>query len=94
MATGTGTPSTTALGTELSRVSIASTGSLTRVLAVVTAIANWAAGIGTGTITEAGIFSAASGNDSTHPMYVSASFGAITKNAGDTLQITWTITLI
>lgn len=51
-------------------------------------VGDWAAGDGTGAITEAGLMSAASGPG----MYAYASFSAINKAAGDTLQINWTIT--
>jgi hypothetical protein len=86
MAIGTGTPSGTALGTELDRNALTSK---TRSNAVVTMVGDWAAGDGTGTITEAGVFDASS----TGNMHLSASFGAITKGASDTLQITWTLTI-
>lgn len=86
MAIGTGTPSGTALGAEVARAAFST---LTRSTNVVTAVGNYAAGTGTGTITEEGIFDAASvGN-----MHFSSSFGAITKGASDTLQITHTITV-
>ena len=49
---------------------------------------DWAAGDGTGTITEAGIFNASS--DGT--MLARTVFSAVTKAAADTLQIVWTIT--
>jgi hypothetical protein len=62
--------------------------SKTRSNAVVTMVGDWAAGDGTGAITEAGIFDAASAGN----MWVSASFSTINKAAGDTLQITWTLT--
>lgn len=85
MAIGTGTPTGTALGTELDRNALTSK---TRSNAVVTMVGDWAAGDGTGAITEAGIFDAASvGN-----MWVSASFSTINKGASDTLQISWTLT--
>lgn len=48
----------------------------------------WAAGDGTGAITEAGIFNDASAGD----MLCYADFSAINKAAGDTLEITWTLT--
>ncbi len=86
VAIGTGTPSGTALGTELDRNAFTTK---TRSNAVVTIVADWAAGDGTGAITEAGIFDAAS----TGNMHCSASFSVINKAAGDTLQITWTITV-
>lgn len=51
-------------------------------------VADWAAGDGTGAITEAGIMNASSGPG----MTCYASFSAVNKAAGDTLQITWTVT--
>jgi hypothetical protein len=86
MAIGTGTPTGTALGTELDRNALTSK---TRSGAIVTMIGDWAAGDGTGAITEAGIFDAASAGN----MWVSSSFSVINKAAGDTLQITWTLTV-
>jgi hypothetical protein len=65
--------------------------SKTRSANVVTMVANWAAGEATNSnINEAGLFSAAaSGN-----MTARAIFGsAVNKGAGDTLQVTWTITI-
>ena len=88
MAIGTGSPAATLLGAEIDRNALTSK---TRSGAVVTMVGDWAAGDGTGTITEAGIFDIATAN--TVNMYCSASFGAITKAAGDTLQITWTLTV-
>lgn len=85
MAIGTGTPSGTALGTELDRNANTSK---TRSGAVVTIVADWAAGDGTGAITEAGLFDASS----TGNMWASTTFSVINKAAGDTLQITWTLT--
>ena len=86
MAVGTGTPSATALGGEIARVAFTSK---TVSANVCTVVANYAAGIGTGTITEAGTFDAATAGN----MWTSASFGAVTKASGDTLQITWTLTV-
>ena len=85
MAIGTGTPSGTALGTELDRNALTSK---TRSNAVVTMVGDWAAGDGTGAITEAGIFDASSSGN----MWVSSSFSVINKAAGDTLSISWTLT--
>jgi hypothetical protein len=85
VATGTGTPGATALGVELNRQALTTK---TRSGAVVTIVADWAAGVGTGAITEAGIFDAAT----TGNMHASQSFAVINKAAGDTLQITWTLT--
>lgn len=47
------------------------------------------AGDGTGTVTEAGLFSANPGGT----MMARTTFGDVTKAAGDTLQVTWNITL-
>lgn len=85
MAVGTGSPSGTALGTELDRNALTSK---TRSNAVVTMVGDWAAGDGTGAITEAGIFDAAS----TGNMWMSTSFSVVNKAAGDTLSISWTLT--
>lgn len=85
MAIGTGSPSGTALGTELDRNALTSK---TRSGAVVTMVGDWAAGDGTGTLTEAGVFDAAS----TGNMYLSTTL-AVTKGASDTLTITWTLTI-
>ena len=86
MAIGTGSPGATALGTEIDRNAL---GSKTRSGAIITFTATWAAGDGTGTLTEAGIFDAAS----TGNMWCSTSFGAKPKAAGDTLSATWTFTV-
>jgi hypothetical protein len=87
MAIGTGTPSGTALGSELDRNAFTSK---TRLSNVVTVVGDWAAGDGTGAITEAGTFDQSSlgGN-----MWMSASFSVINKAAADTLSITWTLTI-
>jgi uncharacterized Ntn-hydrolase superfamily protein len=86
MAIGTGTGGTTALTTELDRNALTSK---TRSTNVVTFQGDWAAGDGTGAITEAGIFDAAS----TGNMLQYNSFAVINKGASDTLQIVWTLTL-
>lgn len=90
MAIGTGTNAAaagdTALQTELDRNALTSK---TRSTNVVTMVGDWAAGDGTGAITEAGILDAAS----TGNLYVRAVFSAINKGASDTLKITWTITV-
>lgn len=87
MAIGTGTPSGTALGSELDRNAFSST--QTRSGAVVTYFGFWNAGDGTGAITEAGTFDAGS----TGNMWMSASFAVVNKLAADTLSITWTLTV-
>lgn len=86
MALGTGTPSATALGTELDRNALSGK---TRSNAIVTFTATWAAGDGTGTLTEAGIFDAASAGN----MWCSATYAAKVKAAADTLSATWTFTV-
>ena len=86
MGIGTGTPSATALGAELDRNALSGK---TRSNAVVTFTATWAAGDGTGTLTEAGVFDAAT----TGNMWCSASFTAKVKAAADTLSATWTFTV-
>lgn len=85
MAIGTGSPSGTALGTELDRNALTSK---TRSNAVVTMVGDWAAGDGTGALTEAGVFDASS----TGNMWMSTSFSVVNKAAADTLSITWTFT--
>jgi hypothetical protein len=91
MAIGTGTvdPAVgdTALGTEIDRNALTSR---TDSGNVVTYVGDWAAGDGTNSaITEAGIFNASSGGT----MLARTEFAAINKAAGDTLKITWTVTV-
>ncbi|HSG51709.1 MAG TPA: hypothetical protein VLA40_06350 [Rheinheimera sp.] len=91
MAVGSGTTAAaagnTALETQIgSRVSLTST----TVTANATAyVATFAAGTGTGAITEAGIFNASTSGT----MLCRTVFSVVNKGADDTLQITWTITL-
>lgn len=89
MATGTGAGAPaladTALTTELSRVALTSRTDATN---VVTYVGDWAAGTGTGTLTEAGIFNAGAAGT----MLARANI-SVTKGASDTLKITWTVTL-
>lgn len=86
MAIGTGTGGTTTLNTELDRNILTSK---TRSSAVVTMQGDWAAGDGTGAITEAGIFDASSSGN----MWTYQSFSVINKGASDTLSIVWTLTI-
>jgi len=90
MEVGTSTPASTLLGGYIAS-SRTALDSKTRSGAVVTMICTFAAGVGTGTITEAGVFDVVTQN--TVNMWCSASFGAVTKAAGDSLVITWTLTL-
>jgi len=78
--------SQTALGTELGRVALDST---TRATNTITYVATFPAGTGTGAITEAGILNAgATGN-----MLCRTVFGVVTKASGDTVVITWNVTV-
>ena len=90
MAVGTGTTAAaagdTSLGTELDRNSIAST---TVTGNQIEYTSTWAAGDGTGAITEAGIFNDASAGT----MLARTVFSVVNKDANDTLSITWTVTL-
>ena len=76
----------TALGSELGRVALTSTTVTANAIAYV---ADFAAGTGTGAITEAGIFNAASSGT----MLCRSTFGVVTKSATDSIRITWTITV-
>lgn len=94
MAIGTGTTAAaagdTALETELDRNALTSktqgTGSDAH---KVTYIADWAAGDGTGAITESGIFNSASAGT----MLCRTVFSVKNKGAGDTLTLTWVLTI-
>lgn len=90
MAIGSGTTAAaagnTALGTELGRVSLTST---TVSNAVVTYVASFAAGTGTGAVTEAGILTAASGGT----MLCRTVFSVVNKGSADSMTITWTVTV-
>lgn len=89
MEIGTGTTAAaagdTALQTALDRNAVTS---LTDSGAVLTAVGTWAAGDGTGAITEAGVFNAGAAGT----MLARAVFSVINKGASDTLTITWTFT--
>jgi len=58
--------------------------------AIITMICTFAAGVGTGAITEAGVFNVVTQN--TTDLILVASFAAVNKAAGDSLVITWTLT--
>lgn len=80
------TTSQTALGAEAARVALDSTSRTTNTLSYV---ATFPAGTGTGTLREAGIFNAgASGN-----MLCRTNFNDVNKAAGDTIVITWNVTI-
>jgi hypothetical protein len=90
MAIGSGTTDPavgdTALQTELGRVSLTSSASSG---AVVTYIASFGAGTGTGAVTEAGILNASSGGT----LLCRTEFATVNKGADDSMSITWTITV-
>jgi len=90
MAIGSGTTNPaagdTALETELGRVALTST---TVSGAVVTYVATFAAGTGTGAVTEAGILNASSSGT----LLCRTEFSVVNKGASDSMTITWTVTV-
>lgn len=88
MAIGEGTPTALLLGAEIARVAFTSK---TRSLATVTVIAVFGAGVGTGAITEAGTFDVVTANSGN--MWMKNSFAVINKTAGDSLTLTWGLSL-
>lgn len=76
----------TTLGTELGRSSLTSFSATSN---TVTATANFAAGVGTGSITEAAILNASSGGT----MLCRTTFPVVNKAAGDSIAISWVITI-
>ena len=75
-----------ALGSELGRVALTST---TVSGAVVTYVATFPAGTGTGAVTEAGILNASSSGD----LLCRTVFSVVNKGASDSMTITWTVTV-
>ena len=90
MALGTGTNAAaagdTTLQTEIDRNALTSTTVSPNTVAYG---CTWAAGDGTGAITEAGLFDAASTGD----MLARTVFSVVNKGASDSITITWTITI-
>ncbi len=90
MAIGSGSTaaaaSDTALGSQLGRVALTST---TVSSAVVTYVASFPAGTGTGAVTEAGILNASSGGT----MLCRTVFSVVNKGASDSMTVTWTVTV-
>jgi len=86
--TGTATPiaGDTTLGTEAGRVSLTAFTASTN---TVTATATFAAGTGTGAITEAGILNNSSGGT----LMCRTTFPVVNKAAGDSIAITWVVTV-
>tara|TARA_R110002012_G_scaffold105085_3_gene245925 strand:- start:622 stop:1062 length:441 start_codon:yes stop_codon:yes gene_type:complete len=93
MEVGTGTTDpvagNTALETPVSSSRTAFTSSAAVSGAVVTYVTAFAAGTGTGALTEAGIFNASSGGT----MLCRTEFAVVNKGASDTMTITWTVTV-
>ncbi len=90
MAIGTGSTAAasgdSALGTEAARQALTST---TVNNNAVSYVASFAAGTGTGAITEAGILNANSGGT----LLCRTVFSVVNKGASDSMTITWTITI-
>ena len=90
MAIGTGTSAAasgnTTLGTEAARVALTST---TVTANAVAYVCSFAAGTGTGAITEAGILNGASGST----LLCRTVFSVVNKGASDSMTITWTVTI-
>jgi len=90
MAIGTGTTSPgagdTALGTQTGRVSLSGSVVSTN---TITYTATFPAGTGDGAITEAGVFNASSGGT----MLCRTTFPVVNKASGDTIAITWVVTV-
>jgi hypothetical protein len=86
--TATTTPAVgnTTLGTEAGRVALASFSNSAN---AVTATATFPAGTGTGAITEAGIFNA----NTSGTMLCRTTFPVVNKAAGDSIAVTWVVTV-
>jgi hypothetical protein len=90
MALGSGTTAAaagdTALGTELGRSALTST---TVFGATITYVASFGAGSATGAVTEAGILNAASSGT----LLCRTVFPVVNKQAGDSMTVTWIVTV-
>jgi hypothetical protein len=90
MSVGSGTTAPavgdTTLQTELGRVTLTSSASAG---AVVTYVASFGAGVGTGAVTEAGILNAGSAGT----LLCRTTFAVVNKGADDSMSVTWTITV-
>jgi len=93
MEVGTGTTNPAAGNTTLeSAVSSSRTAFTTSAAvsgAIVTYVTAFGAGVGTGALTEAGIFNASSGGT----MLCRTEFDVVNKGSADTMTITWTVTV-
>ena len=93
MSVGSGTTAAAAGQTDLvsvlgSRAAISST-TITGSDKAVTYVSSFAAGNGTGAVTEGGLFNSSSGGD----MLCRTVFAVVNKAADDVMSITWTVTL-
>jgi hypothetical protein len=90
MSVGSGTTAAaaadTALGSELGRVSLTSTTVSTN---TITYVATFPAGTGTGAVTEAGILNAGTAGS----LLCRTVFPVVNKQAGDSMTVTWTVTV-
>ena len=92
MEVGTGTTAAAVGDTTLQTVVASSRTSLTSTTVTTNSVAyvcSFGAGVGTGALTEAGLFNAASAGT----MLCRTVFSVINKGAADTLGITWTVTV-
>jgi hypothetical protein len=91
MALGSGTTAAAAGQTDLVSIlgSREALDSSTASSNTITYVSSFEAGEGTGAVTEAGIFNAASSGD----MLCRTVFSVVNKEADDTMSVTWTITL-
>lgn len=80
--------SDTSLGVELARVALAVNGG-TPSANTITYSANIGAGVGTGALTEAGVFN----DSSTGTLLCRTVFPVVNKLAGDSIAISWTISI-
>lgn len=92
MAVGTGSTAAaagnSALGSEIDRNALTTSGG-TASSNTVQFDCTWAAGDGTGALTEAGLFTASSGGT----MLARTVFATVNKGADDTVTISWTVTV-
>ena len=92
MAVGSGTAAPvladTVLGTEITRVAFDSDNIVDN---VITYVATYAPGVGTGAITEAGIFNDAGAN--LGDLLCRTTFAVVNKAVDDSMVITWTVTV-
>jgi len=75
----------TTLGAEVARQALTSGSAASN---VVTYVASFGAGVGTGALQEAGMFNAGSGGT----MLCRTTFAVVNKGASDAMTITWTVT--